>query len=74
MRRRRKYISANGFSPQTNRAVGSFFYSVFYISIFFGAYKIWGTDVFSEVWFWVFNVLAFWLVKALLIFVGFWKY
>lgn len=74
MRRYRKYVSANGFSPRTNRKVGSFVYSIFFLTVFFVSYKIWGTDIFTEIWFWIFNILAYWLVGAFLRGIGVWKY
>ncbi|PIR53006.1 hypothetical protein COU76_03465 [Candidatus Peregrinibacteria bacterium CG10_big_fil_rev_8_21_14_0_10_49_10] len=73
-RNRKHYFSANGFSPQTNRAVGSFLYTIVFLATFYVSYKIWGTDVFSEIWFWLFNIFAYWFVGAFLRFIGFWKY
>lgn len=76
MRRRwqKDYISKNGYSPETNRLVGSLSYVIFYSIIFYIAFKVWGIDVLDDVWFWVFNVISYPLVGWFLRKIKFWVY
>jgi hypothetical protein len=48
---RRNYISKNGFSPQTNREVGSFTYALTFFLVACASYWIWGDKMLTEIWF-----------------------
>lgn len=72
--KRTNYISKNGFSPNTNRAVGSFMYTVVFLVGFYLGYQIWGVDMFTEVKFYGAQALAFWFVGYFLVKIGFWVY
>lgn len=76
MRRKwqRDYISKNGYSPETNRLVGSLTYVIFYFAVFYIAFKIWGIDILDDVWFWVFNIISYPLVGWFLRKIKFWVY
>jgi hypothetical protein len=73
-RQRRTYISKNGFTPSTNKLVGSSTYTIFYCIIFYISYKIWGFEIFDDIWFWAFNFITFPLVGWFLRKIGFWVY
>ncbi len=72
--RSRYYISKNGFSPSTNKLVGSLTYFLFHGIVFWIAYKIWGIQMFDELWFYIMHLLAFFSVKIFLRRIGFWVY
>lgn len=71
---RRFYKSVNGFSPETNRLVGSLTYLIFHLFIFWISYKIWGIKMFDKVWFYLMHIVTFFSVRFFLISIGFWKY
>jgi len=68
------YKSSNGFSPELNRFVGSLTYLIFHSFVFWISYKIWGVQMFDEIWFYLMHVVAFLSVKVFLILIGFWDH
>jgi len=64
----------NKLSPRFNRLVGSLTYIIFFVSITAIAYLIFGTAVIDEIWFGIFGIIAFPLVKVFLRAIGFWYY
>lgn len=71
---RSNYVSKNGFSPQTNREVGSFVYSVTFLFVTYISFQIWKERMFTEVWFYAAQAFAYWFVGWFLVKVGFWVY
>jgi len=67
-------VSANGFSPKTNRMVGSFVYRVLFLIVLVISYKIWGVQVLTEIGFWIMYLFSYWFIGFLLRTVGFWVY
>jgi len=70
----RRYKSSNGLSPETNRLVGSVLRIIFIFLILFISYSIWGIKIFSEIWFYIAEIVAFFSVKFFLIAIGFWDH
>ena len=73
-RRRSNYISKNGFSPSTNRFVGSTLHSIVFLLVTYVPYQIWGTKMFTEIWFYITQAFAYWFVGFFLRKIGFWVY
>jgi hypothetical protein len=68
------HISRNGLSPKTNRFIGKFTYFLLHSLIFIIGYKIWGFQMFDEVWFYLMHSLAFVSAKIILLALGIWVY
>jgi hypothetical protein len=66
--------SSNGLWPHTNRLIGSLTYIIFHSFVFWISYKIWGIQMFDEVWFYLMHVVSFFSVKLFLIFIGVWNH
>ena len=71
---RRNYVSKNGFSPQTNREVGSFAYALTFFLLACASYWIWGDKMLTEIWFYAAQAFAYWFVGWFLVKIGFWIY
>lgn len=71
---RRTYRSQNGLSPSTNRFIGRFLYLIFFLGIIALSYKIWGIQMFDEIWFYLMEAIAYLLVKITLLATGIWVY
>lgn len=72
--RNKKYISKNGYTPRTNRIVGSLSYFIIHGLVFATAYYLWGFQMFGEPWFYAVHIVAFAVVKIILKGAGFWIY
>ncbi|OHB14778.1 MAG: hypothetical protein A2431_00380 [Candidatus Zambryskibacteria bacterium RIFOXYC1_FULL_39_10] len=70
----RNYISKNGLDPDTNRFIGSLTYFIFHSIIFLVSYKIWGIDMFEEVFFYLMHLATFFLVGFTLRKLKIWVY
>ncbi len=68
------YASRNGLTPHTNRLIGKLAYLVFHSLVFLIAYKIWGTNMFDEIWFYLMHFVVFFSVKGFLRLTGIWVY
>lgn len=73
-RYRSNYVSKNGFSPETNREVGSFIYSAVFLLVIYISYQIWREKMFTEIWFYAAQAFAYWFVGWFLVKIGFWVY
>ncbi len=71
---RSNYVSKNGFSPATNQFVGRTAYSVAFLLITLVSYKIWGTKMLTELWFYLAQGIAYLFVGFFLRWIGFWVY
>ena len=71
----KKYKSKNGYSKKTNQIVGSVTYIFLHGLVFLISYKLWGWQLFDEIYFYLMHVVVFFGVKILLRDVlHFWKY
>jgi len=70
----KNYISKNGYSPATNKRVGSITYLFFIAIIWLLFYKLMGLQMLEEPWFYGMHVIALGLVKISLLAIGFWVY
>jgi len=66
--------SSNGLWPDTNRLIGSLTYFVFHSFIFWLSYKIWGIQMFDEIWFYVMHLAALSLAKLFLMAIHVWDH
>ena len=71
---RHNYKSSNGLSPDTNRFIGSLTYLVFHSLVFWISYKIWGIQMFDEIWFYLMHLIAFSSVKLFWMALGVWDH
>ena len=71
-RHKNKYNSANGFTPEFNRLVGSLSYMVLQIVLYFSIYLIIGNVAYCFPWPYAIHALVFSLNFAILHAVGFW--
>lgn len=70
----RHYKSTNGLSPDTNRFIGSLTYLIFHSFVLWISYKIWGIQMFDEIWFYLMHLVAFFSVKIFLIVIKVWDH
>ncbi len=70
----RNYRSENGLSPETNRLIGSLSYFVVHSVIFYVSFKIWGINMFDEIWFYLMHFASFYIVRFSLLAIGVWVY
>jgi len=64
----------NRLSPGFNSMVGSLVRLFFVLLLLLGSYKIFGTKVVDETWFWIFGLLAYQATRIFLRKIGFWYY
>lgn len=71
-RHKNEYNSANGFTPEFNRLVGSFSYMLLQLLLYFSIYLILGNVAYCFPWPYAIHVLVFSLNFAILHGIGFW--
>ena len=71
-RHKNEYNSANGFTPEFNRLVGSFSYMVLQLLLYFSIYLIIGNIAYCFPWPYAAHALVFSLNFAILHSIGFW--
>ena len=70
----KNFKSSNGLFPDTNRFIGSLTYFVFHSFILWISFKIWGIQMFDEIWFYLMHLVAFFSVKLFLILAKVWDH
>lgn len=71
-RHKNEYNSANGFTPEFNRLVGSFSYMLLQLLLYFSIYLIIGNVAYCFPWPYAIHTLVFSLNFAILHGIGFW--
>lgn len=57
-----------------NQKLGSSLYSVIFLLILFVSFKIWGMNIFDDIYFILIYIISFISVKIILRTLGVWKY
>lgn len=53
---------------------GSFLKKIIVLALAYVGYNIFGMDIFTEVWFYIFEIVAYWFTGWFLRTIGFWWY
>ncbi len=65
---------SNGLPPSVNRIIGSFSYLIVHSAVILICFKIWGIDMFEKGIFYMLHLIAFMLVRIILLAIGIWVY